>query len=91
MTSGLGVDKDAIENSVYELLLGEAEVEDCVQKEVIENLSVIGSNINLSAAEIELIGQDEKEYILQKAITPIRDQYDFVIIDCPPSLQYANY
>lgn len=83
---GLGVDKDAIENSVYELLLGEAEVEDCVQKEVIENLSVIGSNINLSAAEIELIGQDEKEYILQKAITPIRDQYDFVIIDCPPSL-----
>ena len=86
MTSGLGVDKDAIENSVYELLLGEAEVEDSVQKEVIENLSVIGSNINLSAAEIELIGQDEKEYILQKAITPIRDQYDFVIIDCPPSL-----
>lgn len=86
MTSGLGVDKDAIENTVYELLLGEAEVEDCVQKEVIENLSVIGSNINLSAAEIELIGQEEKEYILQKAITPIRDQYDFIIIDCPPSL-----
>ncbi len=86
MTSGLGVDKDAIENTVYELLLGETEVEDCVQKEVIENLSVIGSNINLSAAEIELIGQDEKEYILQKAIAPIRDQYDFIIIDCPPSL-----
>lgn len=86
MTSGLGVDKDAIENTVYELLLGETEVEGCVQKEVIENLSVIGSNINLSAAEIELIGQDEKEYILQKAIAPIRDQYDFIIIDCPPSL-----
>ena len=86
MTSGLGVDKDAIENTVYELLLGETEVEDCVQKEVIENLSVIGSNINLSAAEIELIGQDEKEYILQRAIAPIRDQYDFIIIDCPPSL-----
>ena len=86
MTSGLGVDKDAIENTVYELLLGETEVEDCVQKEVIENLSVIGSNINLSAAEIELIGQDEKEYILQKAIAPIRDQYDFIFIDCPPSL-----
>lgn len=86
MTSGLGVDKDAIENTVYELLLGETEVEGCVQKEVIENLSVIGSNINLSAAEIELIGQDEKEYILQKTIAPIRDQYDFIIIDCPPSL-----
>lgn len=86
MTSGFGVDKDAIENTVYELLLGEAKVEDCIQKEVIENLSVIGSNINLSAAEIELIGQEEKEFILQKAIAPIRDQYDFVIIDCPPSL-----
>ncbi len=58
----------------------------CLQKEVIENLSVIGSNINLSAAEIELIGEEEKEYILQKAIAPIRDNYDFIIIDCPPSL-----
>ena len=86
MTSGLGVDKDAIENTVYELLLGESSVEECVQEEVIENLSVIGSNINLSAAEIELIGQEEKEYILQKAIAPIRENYDFIIIDCPPSL-----
>ena len=86
MTSGLGVDKDAIENTVYELLLGESSVEDCLQKEVIENLSVIGSNINLSAAEIELIGEEVKEYILQKAIAPIRDNYDFIIIDCPPSL-----
>ena len=86
MTSGLGVDKDAIENTVYELLLGESSVEDCLQKEVLENLSVIGSNINLSAAEIELIGEEEKEYILQKAIAPIRDNYDFIIIDCPPSL-----
>ena len=86
MTSGLGVDKDAIENTVYELLLGESSVEDCLQKEVIENLSVIGSNINLSAAEIELIREEEKEYILQKAIAPIRDNYDFIIIDCPPSL-----
>ena len=86
MTSGLGVDKDEIENTVYELLLGETSVEDCVQKEVIENLSVIGSNINLSAAEIELIGESDKEYILQKAIAPIRDEYDFIIVDCPPSL-----
>lgn len=86
MTSGLGVDKDAIENTVYELLLGEVTVEECIQENVIENLSVIGSNINLSAAEIELIGQEEKEYILQKAVEPIRKNYDFIIIDCPPSL-----
>ena len=68
MTSGLGVDKDEIENTVYELLLGENSVEECLQKEVIENLSVIGANINLSAAEIELIGAEEKEFILQKAV-----------------------
>lgn len=86
MTSGLGVDKDAIENTVYELLLGEVTVEECIQENVIENLSVIGSNINLSAAEIELIGQEEKEYILQKAVESIRKNYDFIIIDCPPSL-----
>ncbi len=86
MTSGLGVDKDVIENTVYELLLGEVTVEECIQENVIENLSVIGSNINLSAAEIELIGQEEKEYILQKAVEPIRKNYDFIIIDCPPSL-----
>ncbi len=86
MTSGLGVDKDAIENTVYELLLGEVTVEECIQENVIENLSVLGANINLSAAEIELIGQEEKEYILQKAVEPIRKNYDFIIIDCPPSL-----
>ena len=86
MTSGLGVDKDAIENTVYELLLGEVTVEECIQENVIENLSVIGSNINLSAAAIELIGQEEKEYILQKAVEPIRKNYNFIIIDCPPSL-----
>ena len=86
MTSGLGVDKDEIENTVYELLLGENSVEECLQKEVIENLSVIGANINLSAAEIELIGAEEKEFILQKAVAPIKDEYDFIIIDCPPSL-----
>ena len=86
MTSGLGVEKDAIENTVYELLLGECTAEECIQKNIIDNLSVIGSNINLSAAEIELIGQEEKEYILQKAIAPVRNEYDFIIIDCPPSL-----
>lgn len=86
MTSGLGVEKDEVENTVYELLLGEATVEECLQNEVIENLSLIASNINLAAAEIELVGVEEKEYILQKAVGKIKDNYDFIIIDCPPSL-----
>ena len=85
-SSGLGVEKDEIENTVYELLLGEAEVEDSIQKEIFENLDIISSNVNLAAAEIELIGIEEKEYILKKAVDKVRDHYDFIIIDCPPSL-----
>lgn len=85
-TSGLGVEKDAAENTVYELLLGECEVEECLQKLEFEGVSLIPSNVNLAGAEIELIGIEDKEYILQKKISKIRYQFDFIIIDCPPSL-----
>lgn len=86
MTSGLGVDKENVENTIYELLLGEAEIKECLQKSVVDGLELIASNINLAAAEIELIGTEEKEFIFQKALEPIRNDYDFIIIDCPPSL-----
>lgn len=82
-TSGLGVDKDETENTVYELLLGECEVEDCLQKLEFEGVSLIPSNVNLAGAEIELISIEDKEYILQNKISKIRDQFDFIIIDCP--------
>ena len=85
-TSGLGVEKDEVENTVYELLLGECTLEECLQADVFENLSVLPSNVNLAGAEIELIGVDEKEYLLKKALDPVKEQYDFIIIDCPPSL-----
>ena len=81
LTSGLGVDKDSVEKSIYELIIGEV-----INKEVLENLDIIPTSIDLSAAEIELIGVDDKEYILRNAIDQVKDQYDFVIIDCPPSL-----
>lgn len=86
MTSGLGIEKDELENTVYELLLGEASAEECVVSSVVDNLYVIGSNINLAAAEIELIGTEGKEYILRKYVGKIENQYDYIIIDCPPSL-----
>lgn len=86
MTSGLGVDKDEIKSSVYELIIGEAKIENCICEEVIENLDVLPSNINLSAAEIELIGIDDKEYIIKNAMESVKNNYDFVIIDCPPAL-----
>ena len=86
MTSGLSVNKDEVENTVYDLIIGNIGIEECICKEVYENLDVLPSNVNLSAAEIELIGVDDKEYILRNAIDQVKDQYDFVIIDCPPSL-----
>ena len=86
MTSGLGVDKDQVENSVYDLIIGQTGIEECICKEVIENLDVLPSNINLSAAEIELIGVENKEYIIRNEMEKVKERYDFVIIDCPPAL-----
>ena len=86
MTSGLGIDKNEVEYSVYDLILGETEIEQVICKEAIENLDVLPSNINLSAAEIELIGVEDKEYIIHNEVEKVRDNYDFIVIDCPPSL-----
>lgn len=85
-SSGLGIDKNSISNTIYELIIGACSLEDCLQKDVFENLSVIPSNVNLAGAEIELIGIEDKEYILRNEIEKIRNNYDFIIIDCPPSL-----
>ncbi len=85
-TSGLGVDKNSVETTLYEMLLGEAGIKEVIIKNVIENVDLIPSNVNLSGAEIELIGVDEKEYILRNAIDKIRRKYDYIIMDCPPSL-----
>lgn len=89
MTSGLGVDKDDIEKTVYDLIISNAGIEECICKNVLdglENLDVLPSNINLSAAEIELIGVENKEYILRQEVEKVKEQYDFIIIDCPPAL-----
>ena len=85
-TSGYGIDKNELDYSVYDLMLGECSVHDCIIKNVIDNVSIIPSNVDLSAVEIELIGKEQKEYILKKEIDYVKDMYDFIIIDCPPSL-----
>lgn len=85
-TSGLGVEKTELENTVYELILGEAELDECLIENVIDNLDVLPSNVNLAGAEIDLIGVENREYILKNKLAEIEDKYDFIIIDCPPSL-----
>ncbi|MBE5848235.1 MAG: ParA family protein [Lachnospiraceae bacterium] len=85
-TSGYGINKNELDNTIYELILGECSIQDCILKEVIPGVSILPSNVNLAAAEIELIGVDQKEYILKNEIDYVKDSYDYIIIDCPPSL-----
>lgn len=87
MTSGLGVDKNEVENTVYELMLDEdMSINEAAIDTVVDKVKLVASNVDLAAAEIELIGRNDKEYILQKKVDYIKDDYDFIIIDCPPSL-----
>ncbi len=85
-TSGLGLDKSDCKHTVYELILGECSVTDAVIHTEIENLDLIPSNVNLAGAEIELLDINDREYVLRNEIDYIRDDYDFILIDCPPSL-----
>lgn len=86
MTSGLGLNKEEVEKTVYDLIIGEASIQEVIHRDVLENLDMLPTGIDLSAAEIELIGVDEKEYIIRNEVSKIKDDYDFIIIDCPPSL-----
>ena len=86
-TSGFGLDKDSFEKTVYDLILNECSVKEAMYPvENIENLTIIPSNVNLAGAEIELLGINDKEYILKNAIDYVREDYDYILIDCPPSL-----
>ena len=84
--SGLGIDINQMENTSYEVLIGEVSATEAIQKTGIENLSMIPSNINLSGAEIDLMSEERKEFRLKEALKSIRPRFDFIIIDCPPSL-----
>ena len=85
-TSGLGLDKNTIDNTIYELLIGEITTDEAISKDAYKNTDIIPSNVNLAAVEIELIDAEDKEFILKNAIGGVKDKYDYIIIDCPPSL-----
>lgn len=85
-TSGVGVDKNSVENTIYDLLLGETPVKECIVRNVFPSLSIIPSNVDLAAVEVELIDVEKREFILKKALGKVKKDYDFILIDCPPSL-----
>ena len=85
-TSGTGIEKDNLENTIYDVLLNDISAEDAVQSTLVDGLFVIPSNISLAGAEIELVSINERESVLRKKVTPIKYDYDYIIIDAPPSL-----
>lgn len=85
-SSGFGIDKNQIEDTIYELILGYSAINETIIRNVMDRLDMIPSNVNLAGAEIELIGKERKESILKKELDFIREDYDYILIDCPPSL-----
>lgn len=85
-TSGVGISKDSIKKSFYDCLIGDAKIKSTIVKTEFKGLDVCPCNIELAGAEVELVGFSDREFQFSKVVSEVKDEYDFVIIDCPPSL-----
>ncbi len=87
-TTGLGIDKNSVENTFYDVLEGEADIKNSILPTIMENLFIVPTDVQLSGAEIELINYDKREYILKNILNEsgVKKEYDYILIDCPPSL-----
>lgn len=85
-TSGLGVDKKGLQESIYDAIINNMDMKTIIKSTSAENVDLVPSNVDLAGAEIELIEKEERELALKKSIDSVKDSYDFIFIDCPPSL-----
>ncbi len=85
-SSGLGVDKGSLEKTVYDVLIKDVPISEVVFETDAQNVDIVPTNINLAGAEVELVTAISREQILKKALAEVQDDYDYIIIDCPPSL-----
>lgn len=85
-SSGVGINPDELDKSAYECFMGRAEVQDCIIETDTPNLSIMPTRIDLVGAEVELVNEKNREYFIQRALEPIKNDFDFIIIDCSPSL-----
>lgn len=85
-TSGLGIDNNSVENSTYDCLVNQISINDVILETEYKNLWISPGNISLAGAELELVDEENREFRMKKAIEEVKENYDFIIIDCPPSL-----
>ena len=86
MTSGFGLNKNDVENTIYDLFLSHADIKQCIHENILDNLDIVPSNMNLSAVEIQLIDTENREYIIKNEVEKVKSNYDYIILDCPPAL-----
>ena len=85
-STGVGVDKEAVESCIYDVVINSVPLKEVIITSAMENLDLVPATIELAGAEIELVGVAEREYVLKKALAEVKDSYEFIFIDCPPSL-----
>lgn len=85
-TSGVGIDKEELSGSVYDVIINKMPMSECIVKTEYENLWLCASGIDLAGAEVEMVDIEKREYLLKKALEKVKSSYDFIVIDCPPSL-----
>lgn len=89
-TSGLGIDKNSCKNNLYSVLIENEDIKNCIIETEFKNVSICPCNMDLLGAELLIDKKENKEYILKEALKEVKDKYDYIIIDCPPSLNYIT-